>query len=77
MPTQPDKLEQAFSFFEQHRAVWAKQHQGEFVLIYDGKEFGFFSDYEGAFLAALKSFGAGSQFLVQQVCAVEPVFFIY
>jgi len=77
MATQPSDLDRDFSFFEQHRVEWAKGHQGEFVLVHDGKGAGFYPDYETAFRAGLKTFGSGSQFLVQQVCVVEPVFFIY
>jgi len=77
MATQPTNLEREFSFFEQHRVEWAQQHQGEFVLVFDGREAGFYGDYESAFRAGLEKFGSQSQFLVQQVCAVEPVFFIY
>jgi len=77
MATQPSDLERDFNFFEKRRAEWAKVHQGEFVLVHDGKEAGFFPDYETAFRVGLKTFGSGTHFLVQQVCVVEPVFFIY
>jgi hypothetical protein len=77
MATQPTSLEKEFGFFEQHRAEWAQQHQGEFVLVFDGQEAGFYGDYETAFLAGLRQFGMHSKFLVKQVCVVEPVFYIY
>ena len=77
MATQPTNLEKEFTFFEQRRAEWAQEHQGEFVLVFEGHEAGFYPNYESAFHAGLKKFGSRSQFLVQQVCAVEPVFFIY
>jgi hypothetical protein len=77
MAAQPSSLKKDYGVFEQHRAEWAQQHQGEFVLVFDGREAGFYGDYESAFRAGLKKFGSRSQFLVQQVCAIEPVFFIY
>lgn len=77
MSTQPTNLEKEFSFFEQHRAEWAQRHQGEFVLVYDGREAGFYEDYETAYRAGLQQFGMQGKFLVKQVCAVEPVFYIY
>ena len=77
MATEASNLDKEFSFFERHRAQWAKQHQGEFVLVINEEEAGFYGDYESAYRAGLKRFGPESQFLIQQVCAIEPVFFIY
>jgi len=70
-------LENEFSFFEMHRKQWAKQHEGQFVLVFNGEEAGFYEDYESAYRAGIHRFGSKREFLVQQVCATEPVFFIY
>jgi hypothetical protein len=77
MEPQRTSLDKEFSYFEQHRAEWAEQHQGQFVLVYDGREAGFYDDYEAAFRAGLRQFGAQETFLVKQVSAIEPVFYIY
>ena len=77
MATQPTNLERELSFFEQQRVEWAQLHQGKFVLVFDGREAGFYDDYETAFRAGLRRLGTQGAFLVKQVCAVEPVFYIY
>ncbi len=76
MAALPINLESDFGVFEQHRAEWVQEHRGEFVVIHKGQEAGFYPDYDSAFGAALRSFGPRSEFLIQQVCAVEPVFVI-
>lgn len=76
MAALPNELEVDFGVFEQHRAEWVQAHRGEFVVVYKGQGAGFYPDYESAFRAALRSFGPRSQFLVEQVIAVEPVFVI-
>ena len=76
MAALPINLKNDFDVFEQHRAEWVQDHPGEFVVIHKGQESGFFPDYDSAFRVALRNFGPRSQFLIQQVCAVEPVFVI-
>jgi len=76
MAALPINLESDFGVFEQHRANWFRDHPGEFVVIHKGQQAGFYPDYDAAFRAALRSFGPQSQFLIQQVYAVEPVFVI-
>ena len=77
MAAHADSLSVDYSFFEAHRSEWAKNHSEEFALVCNQALVGFYKTYEGAYEAGLGAFGVGSQFLVQQVCAVEPVFFIY
>ena len=76
MSALPNSLESDFIIFEQHRAEWVRTHPGEFVLIHKGQEAGFYPDYDSAFRVAIRTFGPKSQFLIQQVCAVEPIFVI-
>lgn len=70
-------MEKDFDFFEGNRSEWASQHQGEFALVCKQQSSGFYETYEEAYLAAIQRFGLGGEFLIQQVCVVEPVFTIY
>ncbi len=70
-------MEKDFEFFEGNRSEWARQHQGEFALVCQQQSSGFFATYEDAYRTAIERFGLAAVFLIQQVCAVEPVFTIY
>lgn len=70
-------LEKEYQFFEEHRAEWAQNHQGEFVLIQGGKKEGFYPSYDDAYRAGLSLCGVQGNFLIQQVCTVQPVFVVY
>lgn len=63
--------------YEQHRLEWALHHSNEFVLLFGDADVEFFSDYESALRAGLHKYGFNASFLIQEVCAREPVFFIY
>ena len=71
------ELREYYEKFEQHRKLWAQQHQGEYVLLRGDDPEAFFPDYESAYRAGLQRYGREQNFLIQQVCAVEPVFVIY
>jgi len=63
--------------FEKHRDEWSRSHPGEFVAIQDHvivEEF--FDTYARAFRAGLQRFGVRRVFLVKQVWATEPVYFV-
>lgn len=66
-----------YKFFEAHRSEWAGMHPDEFALVCNRALAGFYKTYEDAYKAGIQAFGVKRQFLVKQVCAVEPVFFIY
>lgn len=70
-------LETELELFEQNRKEWARTHLGEFVVIRGIEVDNFYPDYESALRNALERFGVESQFLVKQVWAEEPVFYIY
>jgi len=76
MPSQSE-LQKYYERFEQNRGAWAQHHQGEYVLLRGDDAEAFFPDYESAYKAGLDRYGRGKDFLIQQVCAVEPVFVIY
>ena len=71
------KLTGELQIFERHKMEWVRSHPGEFVVIAGTKIEGFYSDYESAFRAGLKAAGLGSNFLVKQVWAEEPVYLIH
>ncbi len=50
----------------------AKKHSGEFVLIKDQANRGFFASFEDAHREALKRFG-NAEVLIVQICAEPPV----
>jgi hypothetical protein len=70
-------LEADFEVFEKHRAEWAKEHEGKYVVMHAGDVVGFFDDYVSGLRAGVAKFGVKREFLVQQVCEEEPVFVIY
>jgi len=64
-------------YFDAHKAEWVTQHRDEFVLLSNASFAGFYKNYEDAYRAGIQKFGFNSTFFVKQVCAAEPVFFIY
>jgi hypothetical protein len=69
-------LEDELRLFGQHKQEWLQSHTGAFVVIGGTTIAGFYPDYESAFRAGLQKF-ASKAFLIKQVCAEEPVHFIY
>jgi len=66
-----------FEEFETHRKEWARDHEGQFVVMRKGQVVGFFDDYASGLRAGIAKFGAKSEFLVQQVSEEELVLAIY
>jgi hypothetical protein len=66
-----------YEIFESHRSEWAKQHEGQFVVMHKGEVLGFFDDYASGLRAGIAKFGAKNEFLVQQVSEEELVLAIY
>jgi hypothetical protein len=63
--------------FEQHRDEWLRSHPGEYVAIQGGVVAeGFFCTYAEAFRAGLRRFGVSRYFLVKQILASDPIYFI-
>jgi hypothetical protein len=77
VPTEKKILEKELRVFEQYKSEWLRSHSGEFVVIVGEAVVGFHSDYESAFKAGLSAAGLGTNFLLKQVCAEEPVYLIY
>lgn len=65
------------SVFENHRRKWVQSHPGKFVVIQDETVLSeFFDEYEDAFRAGIRRFGADRNFLIKQVWKTEPVYFV-
>lgn len=69
-------LEEELRLFEQCKQEWLQSHPGEFAVVSETTIAGFYPDYEAALLGGLQRFGA-KNFLIKQVLAEEPVYFIY
>jgi len=70
-------LEVELKVFENRRREWAQSHPGKFVVIRDETYLNeFFDQYEDAFRAGIRHFGADRNFLIKQVWKTEPVYFV-
>jgi len=70
-------LETELRVFEDNRREWVQLCPGKFVVIQGEtvlKEF--FDEYEDAFRAGIRRFGADRNFLKKQVWKTEPVYFV-
>jgi hypothetical protein len=70
-------LKADFKVFESQRSEWLREHEGKYVVLHNGQVAGFFDDYATGLRAGITRFGPKTEFLIQQVCAEEPVFVIY
>lgn len=61
--------------YRAHVAEMVKEHEGEYVLIREGKIIGFFPDRSRAVREGYRRFGI-VPFLVREVAATEPVVYI-
>jgi hypothetical protein len=70
-------LETELRVFENHHREWVQFHLGKFVVIRDETFLTeFFDEYEDAFKAGIRQFGADRNFLIKQVWKTEPVYFV-
>jgi hypothetical protein len=74
--TEDRPLDAELRVFQQHKKEWLRPHAGEFAVIGATIVAGFYASYETAFCAGLKNFGA-KDFLIKQIWAEDPVYFIY
>ncbi len=72
-----DPLRNELAFYETKKSEWLNSYLNQFVVIADKQVAGFFSDYEAAFKAGIRTFGIKKQFLIKQICAAEPVYVVY
>jgi hypothetical protein len=69
-------LETELRVFEEGRQSWVQTHLGKFVVIQDETVLDFYDQYEDAYRAGVKGFGANRSFLIKQVWETEPVYFV-
>jgi hypothetical protein len=72
-----NRLAQELEYYSARKQEWLRTHRGEYVVVQDTKLLGFFSSWEEAFRSGVQAFGVGKDFLVKQVLAREPVYFVY
>ncbi|HZQ20860.1 MAG TPA: hypothetical protein VFA90_19380 [Terriglobales bacterium] len=72
-----NRLSVKLKYYAAHKREWLKGHRGEYVVVQDTRLLGFFGSWEEAFRSGVQAFGAGKDFLVKQVLAREPVYFVY
>lgn len=71
------RLSAELEFYVAHKREWLETHQGQYVVVQDDNVIGFYSEFEEAFSAGIAEFGVRKDFLVKQVLAQDPVYFIY
>jgi hypothetical protein len=70
-------LETELKVFDEHHAEWVQSHLGKFVVIQNQAIVqDFFDDYEEAFRAGIRQFGADRNFLIKQIWKTQPVYFV-
>jgi len=71
------RLATELAFYAVHKAEWLTQHTGEYVVAQDRYLLGFYDSFQSAFKAGVRAFGVERDFLVKQLLAREPVYFIF
>jgi hypothetical protein len=70
-------LETELRVFERNRREWILRYPGKFVVIQGETALEeFFDEYEDAFRAGIRHFGADRNFLIKQIWKTEPVYFV-
>ena len=70
-------LETELKVFENNRRNWVLRYSGKFVVIQGETALEeFFDEYEDAFRAGIRRFGADQNFLIKQIWKTEPVYFV-
>ena len=70
-------LEKELEYYEKHKSDWLPDRESQFVVIAGSKIAGFYPDYETAWDAGARQFGAENSFLIKQICSHEPVYLVY
>ena len=76
-PREQDRLAVELEFYAAHKAEFLKRYSGEYVVIQGTTILGFFQSWEHAFRSGVEAFGVREDFLVRQVLAREPVYFVF
>ena len=74
---QQNRLAAEFEFYKLHKAEWLQRHPGQYVVLKGGEVLGFYPAFSDAYTAGARVWGAGTDFLVKQILAYEPVFSVF
>ena len=76
-PAETSRLSAELDFYALHKALWLKDHPGQFVVIRGNRVLDFYSNFEAAYQAGAYEWGLNTDFLVKQIIEHEPVFFVF
>jgi hypothetical protein len=71
------RLAVELDLYEAKKEQWLQSNRGQFVVIKDNEQLGFFSEFHEAYRAGVEKYGLKADFLVKRVLAQEPVFVIF
>lgn len=77
MPSDKSSLASELELYATHKDRWLEGNAGKYVVAQDASVLGFYDSFEAAFRAGILAFGVKRNFLVKQVLAEEPVYFIF
>lgn len=77
MTPQQNRLATELEFYKVHKAEWLQRHSGQYVVLKGSEVLGFYAALTDAYTAGASTWGIGKDFLVKQVLAYEPVFFVF
>jgi hypothetical protein len=72
-----NRLSSEIDFYKAHKHDWLQQHSGEYVVLKGNQVLGFHRQFNDAYLAGVRAWGPGVDFLVRQVLEFEPVFSVF
>jgi hypothetical protein len=70
------RLQTELAFYAAHKNDWLEKHSSEYVVVQDHNLLGFYPSFETAFRAGVGAFGGQRDFLVKQVLARDPIYFV-
>jgi hypothetical protein len=77
MPSDESSLATELELYATHKDRWLEGNSGKYVVAQDKNLLGFSDSFEAVFRAGILAFGVKRDFLVKQVLAEEPVYFIF
>lgn len=71
------RLSVELEYYAANKRAWLRAHRGKYVVLQDSTLLGFFQSWEEAFRSGVQVFGVARDFLVKQVLAREPIYFLF
>lgn len=72
-----NRLADEIDFYAAHKDEWLQQHSGEYVVLKGDQILGFYPAFNEAYIAGVRAWGPGVDFLMRQVLEFEPVFSVF